>query len=259
MTRMLHQALNKYQKDGLGSVLRRSISFMYNSYLRPRMPRTKLKYNGVTVCAGRWFDDVVPWDVPIHPHPEAYEVGLCSGIRKHVVAGQTVVLVGGGWGVSSVVAGRNVGSSGQVVTYEGSRQYAQRVRETVKINGVCDRVSVQNKVVSEAFELKQGSSSDTIDPQSLPACDVLVLDCEGAELSILEELENRPPTVIVETHGRLGSPEDAVRSLLDDQGYTVVSQSLAEIGELQPLMERNGVYVLVACLNQDETCGQSAK
>lgn len=246
MNDFFRRMLNKYRKDGLISFLTRSISYLYNNYIWPYLPQTSIEYNGVTVLAGRWFDDIVPWRVPTHPHPENYEMALCTGIRKHVEEGETVVIVGGGWGVSSVIAARQVGPSGKIITYEGSREYAEHARKTVRGNGQEEWVSVRNAVVSKAVELKGESGPKTVDPGTIPTCDTLVLDCEGAEISILQALNELPPLIIVETHGRLGAPKDKIRGMLENRNYTVISCSPAEVGELESLMEQNGVYVLVA-------------
>jgi hypothetical protein len=80
--------------------------------LRPRLPRRRRErlFNTVRVRPYRLFDGVLPWELPQdlggHRNPEAYEWALVDGIRERASAGASVVIVGGGLGVSSVVAAR---------------------------------------------------------------------------------------------------------------------------------------------------------
>jgi hypothetical protein len=83
--------------------------------------------------------------------------------------------------------------------------------------------------------------ADTVEPSELLESDVLVLDCEGAEMEILKEIPQSPQTIVVETHEFLDSPEEEVRRILSDRGYTVVDRGVE--------LEEKGVYVLVALSN----------
>jgi hypothetical protein len=72
----------------------------------------------------------------------------------------------------------------------------------------------------------------------LPDCDVLILDCEGAEIEIIDGMEQRPRTMIVESHGFLDSPESAVLNSLEAFDYYVDNKRVE--------YEQNGIYVLTA-------------
>jgi hypothetical protein len=52
--------------------------------------------------------------------------------------------------------------------------------------------------------------------------DILEMDCEGSEISILERLTHTPSWIVVETHPNLGADTDVVLSLLEQIGHTVV-------------------------------------
>ena len=65
-------------------------------------------------------------------------------------------------------------------------------------------------------------------PAEIPDCDVLEMDCEGAETSILSEMSIRPRVILVETHGCLGAPTSDVRDLLITIGYEVEDLGFAE-------------------------------
>ena len=65
-------------------------------------------------------------------------------------------------------------------------------------------------------------------PSQLPPCNVLQLDCEGAEAEILRGLIIRPRAILVETHGVFGAPTDLVASLLEKRGYVVSDRGVTE-------------------------------
>jgi hypothetical protein len=62
----------------------------------------------------------------------------------------------------------------------------------------------------------------------LPECDVLVLDCEGAEVDILTQMDIWSDVVIVETHGIFDAPAKKIREILVEKGYKVLSKDVAE-------------------------------
>jgi hypothetical protein len=250
MTGLLSKALGVYRREGLVSLLRKGVPFGYEEFVRPRLPRTERELNGVSTRAGRWFDSVFPWGR--HPDPERYEESIVDGLEGHVRDGNSVVIVGGGWGVTATFAAREAGASGTVVVYEGAREYVERTRETVRLNGLDDRVSVREGVVATEVSLKGDDASDiVVDPADLPPCDVLELDCEGAELDVLDSLVVRPRVIIVETHGYLGAPTTDVERALSALSYEVVSRELAEPGALRDICRERDIYVLTAIREGD--------
>jgi hypothetical protein len=125
--------------------------------------------------------------------------------------------------VTSVVAARNAGKTGDVTTFEGSETYADNVRDTVSL-GKVSGVSVVEKVVGEGVFLFDGNDTDLLPAADLPECDLLELDAEGAEIDILSNLSVTPETIIVETHGCYAAPTPQVELLLEKNGYEVISK-----------------------------------
>lgn len=74
-------------------------------------------------------------------------------------------------------------------------------------------------------------AADVISPMELPPCDVLEMDCEGAETAILSELEIQPRTIIVEAHWNINE----IKSNLAELGYSIVSEMLAETGPYESI------------------------
>lgn len=231
-----------YREEGIISLLRRAIHFGYNGLLRPRFPYTTVKFNGVTVRGAKLFDRYVPSQQADRP---TYESGIVNAIEMHIKAGDSVVVAGGGWGVSAVHAARNAGGAGSVIVFEGSKEMISRVSGTSELNGVEDRVDLRNAVVGHDVDVWGEATDDVVHPIDLPECDVLVLDCEGAEMEILDEMKIRPRIIIVEAHGVYDAPSTEVAFLLEEQGYTVTNRALADQG-LEEVCQEKDIRVLTA-------------
>lgn len=204
---------------------------IYDEYVRDQLPRKIGVYNGVPVRDRALFDMT-------DEQPE-YEGPLVNAIERTVQGEDSVIIVGGGRGVSTVIAARAVGPLGDVTVYEGSREQYDLVEETVRLNRVADRTSVNFEVVGDAVSLwGEGMQADISDPEKLPPCDILILDCEGAEKQVVSELSTLPSTIVVETHGDLGvAPEEMVRTL-ESRGYEIINRE-AEVPE-------RGIVILTA-------------
>jgi hypothetical protein len=229
--------------------LRRALGGAYQRALRPRLPLEGfVRYSGVIVADRRAGDRLAPK----HFAPELtqdipdYEAALMQGLSAAARSGDTVVVVGGGLGVTVAHAARLVGEGGRVVCYEGSPECTRHVRRTAALNGVAGRVRVEWATVGAEIGVYLGSTeraAPVTPAQALPDCDVLELDCEGAEILILSDMTIRPRTLLVETHGHLGAPALVVRGLIEGLGYRVEDLGVAE-PRLAPLCEANDVRVL---------------
>jgi hypothetical protein len=155
-----------------------------------------------------------------------HEATVAAAFRQRVDRGDTVVVVGGGWGVTATVAARMTRSGGQVTVYEPSPRMADVLRRTVAANEVGDVVTVERAAVGPVSESSErifgAADGEMVAPGDLPDCDVLDLDCEGAELDVLSGLDVRPRLLTVEAHPHLGCPRDAVEDRLASMGYDVV-------------------------------------
>jgi hypothetical protein len=207
--------------------------------VRPCIPGEPVRYAGIPICFDRkWGDHLIPktWvpDANTLP-PDArldkpnYEATLVAGINETVRPKDRVVIVGAGFGVTAVVAALCAGPSGSVQCFEGSKLYVRFAQETVARNKI-KNINVHHAVVANSICVYgSGSEVGTVMPSSqLPPCNVLQLDCEGAEVEILHELIIRPRVILVETHGLFGAPTKSVASLLVNRGYVVSDRGLAE-------------------------------
>lgn len=136
------------------------------------------------------------------------------------------MVIGGGYGITSVVAATEVGPAGEVLIYEGANKLIDDLLSTLSANGVTNQTIVKHAVVGNVVDLK-GSRGNAkwIQPSELPSCDVVEMDCEGAEIDIISNMTTNIGTVIVETHPRKGAPTSASEAALEDQGFEIVDSA----------------------------------
>ncbi|MDG5776195.1 hypothetical protein VB773_02365 [Haloarculaceae archaeon H-GB2-1] len=175
-----------------------------------------------------------------------YESGLIAGISEHVDEGDDVVIVGGGRGITAVRAAEQVGETGTVTVFEGASECIGRIKQTARLNSVADRIAVYHRIVGSTENLKGSrKGAARLSPSELPECDVLELDCEGAEIEILDGIEFRPRVVLVETHGLYDTPSEAVKTMLENQSYSITSEQVADEGR-SDFCEDNDIMVIAA-------------
>jgi hypothetical protein len=179
-------------------------------------------YNGVALGIGRLLDTNV-----VDPN---YKQGTNDSLRKYGNHNDHVVVIGGGLGVSTVVAAHSANS---VTVYEGGIEVAEQTRDAAKLNRVEDVVTVKEAVVAEGKDVYGNDiTGTTVHPSELESCDILEMDCEGAEVPILQELEVKPRVIIVESHPTFDAPPARVRSLLTERGYKIVNRFELESGNV---------------------------
>lgn len=194
----------------------------YDRFVRHKLPRKFGIYNGVVT---RKFYLL---DLKGSEHEPEYKQELVQCITENVKPGDTVVEIGSGYGVSTVWAARKTGPHGHVDGYEGGARQVDALREALKVNGeihdqnLVERVDVNHAIVGKGIEIYGPADGATqIDPADLPDADVVVMDCEGTEIDILQSIGAKPRTFVVESHPEVGSPTSASKSAMESEGYTV--------------------------------------
>jgi len=192
----------------LRAAIRSVVHRLYDRFLRERLPLTVGSAAGVPVLRPRLFDAT-------KTDPE-YKQGLIRAIHEHC-GDRSVTLVGLGRGVSTIHCLR--AGATHVDAFEASQTMIDIAEQTFE---ACpyqptDRMTIHHNVVGEAIETYGDDIGSSIPVSALPANDVLVMDCEGAERSILEALpsEQMPETTIVETHPERGVPIAETKSRLE--------------------------------------------
>lgn len=186
----------------------------YNRTVRPLairlFGRRPADFNGVTVRYPALTDLTRRFD---------HKPEMMALLDRAVREGDHVVEVGTGRGALAVHAAR-LGAT--VTSHEGSQRLVERAEETADMNGVADDVQVEHAIVGEPVDVwgeTEGVSRRSA--AELPRADVLVLDCEGSELSIIDGLDQRPRAIVVETHASQEAPTADVIETLEANGYRV--------------------------------------
>jgi hypothetical protein len=217
----------------------------------------EVRYAGIPISRERKFGDAVLPNCLV-PHLlediADYEQTLIDVLRSQVRIGDRVIVVGGGEGVTAVVAAKAVGETGSVICFEGNSSSVRNIKATAARNKVSNRLTVEHAVVGEAisvYGLPDHHATLVVSPKELPECDILELDCEGAERLILPNMVIRPRVIAVETHGLYGAPTRMVKEILERLDYLVEEWGLAEPW-LSEECESNDIRILVGKRNLPE-------
>jgi hypothetical protein len=115
------------------------------------------------------------------------EAACGDALCRHAERGDEVVVVGGGRGLTTVIAARMTHFEGSVTVYESNSTMLETLRRTIEVNRVADLVTTVHAAIGsvseQAEELFGPGDGERLDPSALPECDVLEMDCEGAELA----------------------------------------------------------------------------
>ncbi len=233
------QAIKSLRTNGPIGFARSSYNFMnrrfrnwyIDSNVRHNLPKTGelFRYNGFSVPREkRLGDNLLIGDDPNH------EGSYVDYIRKHVNKGNKIVVIGGFYGVSTAAAAKQVGETGQVITFEATKEGCENVRRTVELNGLEGRVNVVQAVVGPLGCAKGNTptGADKLPPSELPDCDVLAIDCDGCELELLKGLEKNPNKIILEHHSvipqtngfKFEYQENNIKNILQKKGYEIVDE-----------------------------------
>jgi hypothetical protein len=247
---MISKLLGVYREAGAYGFVWRLFSYVYKNFVRGLLPKgSPILYAGIPIGYRKVGDRLLPklYQSPNVGDAPGYEQALVTALKANVKRGDNVVIVGGGLGITCVVAAR-AAETGQVKCFEGDLQGVDAVRRVARLNGVAERVTALHAIVGEAIGVYGDAlATTTVHPSELPDCDFLELDCEGSEVGILRDLTVQPRVIAVETHGFLGAPTAVVRQVLEKRGYRVQDLGWAEPRYLSICVERD-IRVLVGTL-----------
>ena len=168
-----------------------------------------------------------------------YEPEQTQAFQKVIRPGDVVFDVGAHYGYYTLLSSALAGPKGKVFAFEPSPGNIPRLKKHLEINH-CENVEVLDLALSDhqgtaRFDNHAGSGTGHLSPDgrievalssldalsSLPAPNVLKIDCEGAEVKVLtggeKTIRTAKPAIFLSTHG------DALKkncsSLLDSWGY----------------------------------------
>lgn len=211
---------------------------LYNRTLRPLLlahPRGR-KYRmqaGVPVRNAALLDrtEKLPY----------YKCWFAELVREHVHEGEHVVEIGGGRGVMTTICAER---GARVTSYEPSAPMRAVMADTLLASCVRGRVDIRGAAVGPLADADYGSTADarTVPPSRLPDADVLIMDCEGAELDILDGMTIRPDRIIVEAHpDEYDVPGAAPEALCRAAGE---DYELGDVSALKPGSHRHAVLLV---------------
>lgn len=194
--------------------MKKLIRHIYDNTIRDYLPRKYRVVSGVAVKDLRLFDRT-------QEDPQ-YKAGLVSAIHDHVSEGDSIDLVGFGMGMSTVHL-LDAGAS-TVTAYEGAQKMIDIGENTLRVNRTGKgEVEINHAIVGDPINIwGDASDAEMISPREISNSDVLVLDCEGAELSIIGDLGTLPPCIICETHPDRGAPATKIKEKIDD-AYKIIT------------------------------------
>lgn len=187
---------------------------LYNSTIRDHLPTKTRSLSGVMLNDAPLLDLTVKRPL--------YKIGLILSIYDHVSDGDHVEIVGFGRGVSTTHILR--AGAGSVTGYEGAANMINKGKNTVarNYNGT-PSIDIQHAVVGESVDVYgDETNARSVHPSELSDADVLVLDCEGAEKSILQDLGTDPEIILCESHPSKDVPVSVIINILDNRYITTV-------------------------------------
>ena len=215
MTSLNKKIKRLYSEQGLSGLLE-AIAFTFLARCFHVPSRKIAVFNGIAVRGASFYSksDIFP----------EHEAELISAIRNYIKNGEKVIVVGGGSGASTVAVAHQVGNSGSIIAYEANKNSLARSKETIQLNKVNDRVEIKHAIIEKpVYLLGELGNPPLIPAKNFSECDVLVMDCEGAEIPILENMKIRPRLIIVEAHPALNSPKEEIIKLLEKLQYEIIS------------------------------------
>ena len=217
------KVVNKYRHEGFRGFVLAGSRLAYN-FIRPYLPPGEYPTcSGVKIGSQDLRSKPLDQFLGINTWLDTHKQVNVKLIQEYVATGDTVRVVGGGYGITAVIAAQMVREQGKVYIYEGAANQIRTIQRTIYLNNIDNIMDIKHAIVGDAVELKSGADgAERIPPEELPSCDVLEMDCEGSEISILNNMDICPGTIIVETHPNKGAPTSDVKTILREEGYTII-------------------------------------
>jgi hypothetical protein len=225
MMYLLKKSKKSLEEGGLKLLISRAIRFSYRE-ISVFFPYKYVELNEVQVPSHRLFGKLILGEYI--EENKNYEQGIIRSIKNQIEPEDKVVICGGGYGVTAVKAAEKLKKSSQLRVYEASESKMGKIKTTLEKNDISDTEIKHGIVGPEVNIWGSSESANRIEPADLPSCDVLELDIEGSEIEVLRNLEISPRIIIVESHGFLGSKTTEVKKILQEKGYKILDEKLAE-------------------------------
>jgi len=214
------------------SLLYRIVQLAYNRVLRPHLPATHWVAAGIPVY-GSNDDPRAAKPLDLGKGVQSYKTELVAAIKKYVGSDDDVGIIGGGRGVDSIIAARQ---GAMVTAYEAASGMVDVARKTVAWQALEDQIKINHAIVGENVEVYGQEIGERVSPTTL-SHEVLILDCEGAEKSVIQGLEKLPRVLIVETHPERCVPTNETVEAIKSIGMAIQNKIK---------VDANGKQIIVA-------------
>jgi hypothetical protein len=130
---------------------------------------------------------------------------LIESHNKYTRSGDRVGIIGGGIGVTAIYSSKIVSDLGSVEVFEGGYESTLKIKDNILLNH-SKNITVHHAFIGDNIDIYGGNSEDALQLKikDILDFDVLELDCEGSEYSILMQLNkielNLPRHIFVEYH-----------------------------------------------------------
>lgn len=184
-----------------------------------------------------------------------FEVSKMAAVKRYLTKGQTFVDVGGNKGDFALLAASLTGQTGKVLCFEPEPRNCHWIRRSTELNSY-ENVDLHELALSDSegtaqLHLGRQSGSHTLlagirgrdvgtvtvrtatldsilDTLSVSQVDVMKVDVEGAELSVLEGarrtlMTNPHIVLLIDIHPFLGVKPERLCSLITEMGFAIHS------------------------------------
>jgi hypothetical protein len=149
---ILRRAISYYRSQGLFALAH----ITYQKFLRHLLFREARNHNGIKWPSYALSPEIYfeSW-IPRYSAETAGDMqwGEIYAHRNYTEAGDHVVIIGGGAGISAAAAANEVGPEGQVSVYEPSERHADIIKKTASLNSVADRITVHRRSVGPKLNI----------------------------------------------------------------------------------------------------------
>jgi len=197
-----------------------------------------------------------------------WEPEVTGAFRSLLKPGDTVYDIGGDAGYYTLLFSKAAGPTGRVVVFEPIPKALERIAENLELNGAGNVTLINTALGSKAgsFVLEKPFEDSRINlartnaresditvtverfdtlaqSQSIPVPSLVKMDVEGAELEVLQGMEdlvkNHHPSFVIELHPQFlpqfGASVDDVVHWLETRGYHLTAIDAGDISRSHPI------------------------
>lgn len=205
-----------FKEGGFSLVLQRSFNYTHNR-VRKYLPKKEFTKSHLPY-EGR-LGDYHNSKQPVERNDIKWQAR--QSVFRYVNNNDKCFCIGGGEGIT---ASHMAEKGDHVVIAEPAKQMIEKINSTMSLSNHENYEVKPWLFYSSPEEDIWGnlhSETEQKTGEDIPKCDVLEMDCEGAELPILRDIEVCPRVLIVEVHCKKGIDYNEVIDTVEEKGYHI--------------------------------------